>query len=164
YLFALGRAVSLLLRVRMRRAVGSVYGLVVSVATLPQGPDNLHPTVGQGAKCPGAGMSSRHLRVEVGSCPGTMPHTLAGEVVSRLSQRVRAGTAEFDGPRLATTAGDRCGSCNGLQGLRGREAAAVIADPGQHPGGSQGAMSTGQTTPPVGFRMRAEHGGDILFK
>ena len=149
-------------RLPLSRPVLHVDSFVIQLPSLPQGPNDLHPAVRQRPVGTRRRVSAIQLLLEVRFRPSRMPQALPRQVIGHIPQRMQAVVAKLDRLALATAPGHRHGARHRLQGVGGGEARAIIADPGQQPGGCQRPLRARKGAPPGGFRVGGKDPSDLL--
>ena len=101
---------------------------IVKFASLPQGPNDLEPAIGQAAIGVVLGVAVGSATAEVGGGPLGLGYRADGELLRCMTIAPVAGFAEADTTSAAALDGDGAGTGEGLNEGRGREAVAMVAE------------------------------------
>ena len=103
---------------------------VIGLVSLPECPGDSQPAIGEATEGVIVGVTVGADLLEVGVSPDRFEEGFGGPLLGDVAEVMITGAAETDGFALTTVLGDGAGAGQGLQGIGGREAAAMIAELG----------------------------------
>lgn len=133
--------------------------LIIWLSFLPEGPDDMQPTISQAAISVAVGEATALGTLKVAGSPHRIGHRADGELLGRLPIGTVAGAAKDYPMRLSALPGDRAGAGDGGQDGAARVAVAMVTEHDQELGCEE-LTSTWQRVKDEGVFVLAKQVGD----